>query len=402
MKRLIYTTILCAAVGACATSGPSSDTAVSRQSAALEQTPTAELPPKPEAAATYLVFKPAPAVKRNRVTIDYAIWGEMLRAMVIYMGPSERTRASRPEPMVGTRLIQGHDSAFRLEGNKIFFSGLDDELKSALTEYKIDLERVGNQVDITRLNRNEQLAYWLNLYNAITIEQIAIKYPMQNPSTLKVGPGKEPLDVAKLVTIKGVPLSLNDIRTQIVYPNWSDAKVIYGFFRGDLGGPTIQSSAFTRENITSQLDRNAREYVNSLRGAYKTRNAVKVSRIYEEARPFFFANWPADIKNHLIRFMDLEVQVEFDFTLPIEFQIYETRVADLSGGEPFSAKSNITSSDIGSAAAYNLPASALRMMRELSTKVENLKEQGKLRGRVIIVDEITLPSREEEDRDQVK
>ena len=122
------------------------------------------------------------------------------------------------------------------------FSYLDSQYKSGVSEYRKDLQDVGSNIDLTRFSRDEQLAYWLNLHNVAVIEQIALNYPVKTPRKIKIDINGNKVDLhdAKFITVKGVSLSLRDIREKIVYPNWDNPDVIYGFFHGDIGSPSVQ------------------------------------------------------------------------------------------------------------------------------------------------------------------
>jgi hypothetical protein len=168
----------------------------------------------------------APAAERSNDQLDWQHWDEALGWMVIPMGPSLRQGAARVDPPTGTRRIYGHESRFRLEGNRVAFSYLTPDIIAALGAYRADLEEIGGRLDIASLPRNEQLAFWLNLHNVAVIEALAGAYPLASPQDRTFGPNDAALDDAKLVTIGGVHLSPRDIRERIVFPNWRDPKVI--------------------------------------------------------------------------------------------------------------------------------------------------------------------------------
>ena len=165
--------------------------------------------------------------------------------------------------------------------NSVAFSYLTPEIRAALTEYRQDLERIGTERDITSLPRNEQLAFWLNLHNVAVIEAIAGQYPITEVVD------ETDIHDRKLVTIDGVALSPRDIREGIVYPNWRDPKVIYGFWHGTIGGPSIQRIAYTGGNVDALLSLSAEEFVNSLRGVEKAFGTMRVSPLYREASIYF-------------------------------------------------------------------------------------------------------------------
>ncbi len=275
-------------------------------------------------------FQPMAGVREHR--IDYAYWDEALGYLVVPMGPSLREGAPRVQPGTGTRRIFGHESRYRLEGNRLAFSFVTDEIRSALTDYRADLERVGSELNIAKLPRNEQLAFWINLHNVAVVEALAHAYPLQEPSREEFGSNRAALDDAKLVTVAGVSLSPRDIRERIVYPNWEDPKVIYGFWRGEIGGPSIQRLAYSGDNVDALLSLSAEEFVNSLRGVEKFSGALQVSRVFEEAAPFYFDDFAA-LRVHIKQYAREDVKALIDRTDETRYNSYETDLADLSRGE---------------------------------------------------------------------
>ena len=110
---------------------------------------------------------------------------------------------------------------------------------------------------------------------------------------------REPLDEARFITLRGVPVSLREIREKIVFRHWKDPKVIYGFWRGEIGGPSLQREAFNAENVGRLLVRGAADFVNSLRGTQELGGRLQVSELYKEATPFFFPDFERDLRAHL-------------------------------------------------------------------------------------------------------
>ena len=271
-----------------------------------------------------------PTANPIRTTIDYEIWDYALKQMVLAMGPSIRQGARRPDPINGTRIKQGAQSRYRLEGSLVMFNMLDRDAIASFTEYRQDLERVSETIDIAALPRNEQLAFWLNLHNVALLEQLAREWPLREPREMVVD--GVPLDDARFITVKGIPVSLRDIREEIVFRNWKDPKVIYGFWRGEIGGPELQRYAFTGANVGPLLDIAALDYVNSLRGTQKAGETLKVASLYAEVAPFFFPDFEPDLRAHLAKYAEEGVIDILADTHGIDASIRETEIADLHGG----------------------------------------------------------------------
>ncbi len=332
----------------------------------------------------------APQERQSADRIDYTAWSEAMNYLVYTMGPSIREAPSRAEATLGSRRIYGHQSRYRMEGNRVMFSFFNDELRNMVADYRLELEQLGNQIDITTLPRNEQLAYWLNLHNVAVMEKIAQEWPIRQPREIEID--GIPFDQAKFITVRGVTMSPHDIRHQIVFRNWENPKVIYGFWRGEIGGPSLPSDAFTGLNVSQVLERNAREFVNSLRGTQNRGERLQISTIYDEARPYFFVNWPNDIRSHLSGYANEEVSALIAKTAETEAVVYEADIADLAGGvrEP----SYVEVSSDGVANSFRIPRGTARLLREQAQRAENAREQRGPRTGTVIFNPISLPGQE--------
>jgi len=330
----------------------------------------------------------APASQRREHRIDYEHWDEALGWFVVPMGPSIRQGAPRVEPGTGTRRIYGHVSRYRLEGNRVAFSYLTDDIRASISDYRADLEQVGSTLDVTAIPRNEQLAFWINLHNVAVIEALAGEYPLSDSDA--------GLHDTKLVTVAGVALSPRDIREQIVYPNWRDPKVIYGFWHGVIGGPSIQRLAYTGGNVDALLALSAEEFVNSLRGVERWGGTLRVSPVYQEAAQFYFADTNA-LRVHLTQYAREDVRDLISRTPEVEYKRLETDLADLAGGDRDPALNFIASQDCGGFVCTPSPGNATpirtrpnlaiqRLMTERAEKLRRARARGIRSGMVIYGD----------------
>ena len=345
------------------------------------------------APANFDVFRPNPV---NKSRFDYSIWNDALEQVVLDFGPSTRLRARRVKAGIGSRFVKGHKSAYRLEGSRFTFEFITDDYRQSLADYRLDLQDLANDHDITRFPKDEQLAYWINLHNVAVLEKIAENYPIQRPEKikLKVDGKKYLLDDAPFLQVMGQTLSLSDIRENIVFKNWSDPSVIYGFFRGDIGSPSLSPYAYTGSDVMVMLNQNADDFVNSLRGFNLGSSTRNVSAIYEEAAPYYFPNWDVDLNAHLLKHAGEEVTAELAEPYPFRVEKYDSMIADLSGGERLGSSGAPTSND-------GLSFETQRLLNEVRKKREYLIRRdiiGNKKGYVIIEDLVP----EEDKQDPVK
>ena len=154
-------------------------------------------------------------------------------------------------------------------------------------------------------NRFEQMAYWINLYNALTVRLVLDNYPIA--SIRDIGAGPRPLSGGPwgetLVTINGTPVSLNDIVHRILRPIWKDPRVHYALSCAAMSCPNLQPEPFTAEGLDHQLSKAAMAYVNNSRCVTMEDDKLELSSLYRWYRKDFGGTDSAVI-HHLMAFAD--------------------------------------------------------------------------------------------------
>lgn len=138
-------------------------------------------------------------------------------------------------------------------------------------------------LQIANYSRQEQLAYWINLYNALFINLILEHLPIESIKEISLsspllmrGPWYE-----NLINIDGRAISLYDIKNRIVRPTWNDPRALYAFFDGTVGGPSLFDKPFSASSLDKDLNTISNRYVNSLRGVQLQENILTVSMLYD-------------------------------------------------------------------------------------------------------------------------
>ncbi|NLS12374.1 DUF547 domain-containing protein [Vibrio sp. SM6] len=126
----------------------------------------------------------------------------------------------------------------------------------------------------------EQYAYWVNLYNALTVDEILDHYPIRSITKLggifTFGPWDE-----DQVIVAGKTLTLNDIEHRILRPIWQDPRTHYAVNCASLGCPNLQLNAFTSANQEQLLDQAAKAFIRSPKGVLIQGNRAQLSTIYQ-------------------------------------------------------------------------------------------------------------------------
>ena len=135
--------------------------------------------------------------------------------------------------------------------------------------------------------RNELLAYWVNVYNAITLQTVIEAFPVSSIRDIKSDGFLDPKSYfgpwrTKRITVEGKSYSLDDIEHVAVRPHFNDARVHYAVNCASLGCPNLRPNAWRAETIDTELTKAARAFVNHPRGVLVAGpGQLKVSSIYE-------------------------------------------------------------------------------------------------------------------------
>lgn len=169
-------------------------------------------------------------------------------------------------------LITGHPSGV----NRVAYEGVSPGDRRSLQAYLDGLQEVA----VSGLNRDEQLAYWINLYNAATIDLILDNYPVD--SIRDIGEGmfsQGPWD-DELLRVEGEALTLNDVEHRIIRPIWQDARIHYVVNCASIGCPNLYPEPLTADNWRRVFEESAVDYITHPRGMRFEGNRLVLSEIY--------------------------------------------------------------------------------------------------------------------------
>lgn len=191
----------------------------------------------------------------SQATVDHSVWDGILK----------------------NHLVVGTDGI-----NRLVYAKLKGEPAAAIKRYVKAMEGV----PIASLDRPEQQAYWVNLYNAVTLDTVLDRYPVKSIYDVNLKDAKGELQdgpwKAKLVTVAGVPLSLDDIENAIVRPVFKDPRAHYALNCLSIGCPNLQPVALTGANLEATYEAAARSFVNHPRGiSFGVDGKVTASSIYD-------------------------------------------------------------------------------------------------------------------------
>ena len=218
--------------------------------------------------------------KAATTTIDHRVWDQFLRTH-----------------------LQTHPGDI----NRIAYGAVSDTDRRAVDAYVAGLEAL----PISRYNRQEQLAFWINLYNALTVKVVLAHYPVNSIMDIGISPGVFVVGPwgKKLVSIEGEMLSLDDIEHRILRPIWRDSRIHYALNCASYGCPNLYPRAYLAGTLEQVLDNTARDYINSDRALLFEDGDLYVSNIYRWFKDDF-GGTDASVIAHLRGFAEPALQAK--------------------------------------------------------------------------------------------
>ena len=237
--------------------------------AALGLAAALHVPSPASAEAANAMFNRATA--GSTATVDHSAWDALLK----------------------THVVPGPDGLNRVAYSRL--KGEHDKLKAYLTALQ--------KVDPSILDKPEQFAFWVNLYNAKTIDVVLDKYPVKSIKDINLGGGLKSLVTggpwqAKIMTVSGAGLSLDDIENTILRPIYNDLRVHYAVNCASVGCPNLSTDAYTGAKLEAMLEAGAKAFINSPHGIAIEGGKITASSIYDWFKADFggsestiFAHW---------------------------------------------------------------------------------------------------------------
>ena len=148
----------------------------------------------------------------------------VLLALVAFASPAQAALHAPWTQLLGAYVVEAPDGVNRFDYARLKATSAD---VAALDAYVEALEGTA----VSALSRDEQFAFWANLYNAVTIQVILERYPVDSIRQIpsrgfpldprnRIGPWR-----TKRVTVEGERLSLDDIEHGIMRPTFQDPRV---------------------------------------------------------------------------------------------------------------------------------------------------------------------------------
>mgnify|MGYP003624151258 CR=1 FL=1 len=179
------------------------------------------------------------------------------------------------------------------EGN-VDYSGFKSDYKKLKTY--IDLLKTYQPKD--DWTKEDQLAYWINAYNALTIDLILRNYPTKSIKDIK-----DPWD-QRLWQFGDKWQNLNDIEHEILR-KMNEPRIHFAIVCASVSCPKLQNTAFTASSLDIQLTNATKEFLADTSKNELLENSIKLSKIFKWFKKDFEQD--GDLIDFLNQYSDIEI-----------------------------------------------------------------------------------------------
>ena len=133
----------------------------------------------------------------------------------------------------------------------------------------------------------DQLAFYINAYNAWILHEALEKYPTKSVKDLLYT-----FFTSKRIKVAGEEMSFNRLEKDILIPRFKDSRVHVALNCASRSCPPLQAETFSGDKLDTQLERLARSFVNSERGVLynSAKKTAEISKIFDWYKQDFTAD----------------------------------------------------------------------------------------------------------------
>ncbi|WGD33559.1 DUF547 domain-containing protein [Olleya sp. YS] len=187
---------------------------------------------------SYVSHPPKPPKQENTLSINHSRWNTLLQKYV-----SE----------------QGHVNYQKFKNDK--------------TSLALYIDTLSENVPTDDWSRAEKLAYWINAYNALTVDLIVKNYPIESIKDIK-----DPWE-QRLWKLGNKWYNLDEIEHKILR-KMDEPRIHFAIVCASYSCPKLQNTAFTAENLDAQLTNATKEFLSDTKRNEITKNKLKLSKIF--------------------------------------------------------------------------------------------------------------------------
>lgn len=189
------------------------------------------------------------------------------------------------------------------------------QFKNDKTTLAVYIDALSENVPTDSWSKQEKLAYWINAYNALTVDLILRNYPIKSIKDIK-NPWEQ-----RLWKLGKKWYNLDEIEHQILR-KMDEPRIHFAIVCASYSCPKLQNKAFTADNLEAQLTNATQVFLNDSKRNEISLNNLKLSKIFKWFSKDFKQN------GSLIDFINKYTETNISKDAKISFKDYNWDLND--------------------------------------------------------------------------
>ena len=159
------------------------------------------------------------------------------------------------------------------------------------SEFDAYLKTLSDNAPQKSWGEKDQIAYWINAYNAFTVSLILQKYPVK--SIKDIGGSIYKINTAwdiKFIKIGGEKYDLNNIEHKMLRKKFDDPRIHFAIVCASLSCAKLRREAYTGDKLDSQLEDQGKDFLNDKSKNNITAEKAQLSKYFSWYKGDFTKN----------------------------------------------------------------------------------------------------------------
>lgn len=166
----------------------------------------------------------------------------------------------------------------------------------------------------------EQMAFWINAYNAFTLRLILDHYPLKSikdiGSKIKIPLVNTPWAI-RFFSIGGERMSLDNIEHNILRKKFDDPRIHFALVCASISCPALRNESYTPAKLESQLEDQGRDFLNNPVKNNISKSSAQLSRYFE----WYRSDW-TNGKQSVVQWVNKYSTTKIDAKTPVSYLEY--------------------------------------------------------------------------------
>jgi len=189
------------------------------------------------------------------------------------------------------------------------------KIKDNPESLNIVLENLSKTIPNEQWSKNETLAYWINAYNALTLDLIIRNYPVESIKDIK-NPWEQ-----RLWKLGNQKYNLEDIEHKILR-KMNEPRIHFAIVCASYSCPKLLNEAYTAKHLEAQLTKAAKDFLSDSNRNSITKDRLELSKIFK----WFDSDFTK--KGSLINFLNMYSDIKILENANIKYKDYNWDLND--------------------------------------------------------------------------